>query len=75
MHSISELIALKQNAECFTEEQIQFFIDELLKGSLHDAQIGAFLMAVFLKGNMFRLLEFLTNDLFGLGSPCRLQVF
>ncbi|XP_066923346.1 thymidine phosphorylase-like [Clytia hemisphaerica] len=50
MSSIQELIALKQNAEIFTEEQINAFIDQLLNGSLHDAQIGAFLMAVFLKG-------------------------
>lgn len=49
-HTISELIQLKQRSDVFTPDQIQWWIDEILNGNVHDAQIGALLMAIFLNG-------------------------
>ena len=51
--TFSEIIALKQNSKILTRDQIQWTIDSILSKNAHDAQIGAFLMAVYLKGNYF----------------------
>ncbi|XP_057313478.1 thymidine phosphorylase-like isoform X1 [Hydractinia symbiolongicarpus] len=44
------LIAQKQNAEILSKEEIQWFVSQVCNKSAHDAQIGAMLMAIFLKG-------------------------
>jgi len=49
-YNIGELIATKRNADVLSDDQIKWFIQQVMQKKLHDAQIGAFLMAVFLKG-------------------------
>ena len=55
--SIPELIAIKQHSDILSKEQIEWFIDELMKGNIHDAQLGAMLMAIFLQGKQILLLS------------------
>ncbi|KAJ8261714.1 hypothetical protein GJAV_G00157480 [Gymnothorax javanicus] len=48
--SFPELIRKKRDGELLTEKEIQVFVQALKKKTIQDAQIGAFLMAVRLKG-------------------------
>eukprot|EP00112_Aurelia_sp_Birch-Aquarium-sp1_P026079 Seg9010.2 transcript_id=Seg9010.2/GoldUCD/mRNA.D3Y31 product="Thymidine phosphorylase" protein_id=Seg9010.2/GoldUCD/D3Y31 len=45
-----DLIALKRDGGSLTKDQINHFIDGVVNGHIHGSQIGAMLMAIFLKG-------------------------
>ena len=48
---ISDLIALKRDGDVLSEDQIEFFIRNVIsKGEISESQIGAMLMAICLKG-------------------------
>ena len=49
-HRAPELIALKRDGGEFSEEQIKHFINEVVEQKIAESQIGAILMAIFLKG-------------------------
>ena len=51
-HSIRypDLIALKRDGGSLSKDQINHFIDGVVNGHIHGSQIGAMLMAIFLKG-------------------------
>ena len=46
----ARLIAKKRDGGAFTEEEIQDLVSGVVDGSLTDAQLGAFLMAVCCNG-------------------------
>ncbi|XP_065668395.1 thymidine phosphorylase isoform X2 [Hydra vulgaris] len=66
--SFSNVIALKQNSNPLTRDQIQWIIDSIIGKKFHDAQIGAFLMAVFLKGMTIEETIALTSIMTGSGE-------
>lgn len=48
--NIIEIITNKRDGKALSKEEINFFIDGLVNGSIPDYQASAFLMATFLKG-------------------------
>lgn len=49
-HRIPDLISRKRDGSEFSEEQIVHFIKAVVEEKIADSQIGAMLMAIFLKG-------------------------
>jgi len=49
MNSV-EIIKLKRNGHILTKDQIKFFIEGFLQGSIADYQMSAFLMSVYFNG-------------------------
>lgn len=50
-HRISDLIVLKRDGDVLSEDQIEFFIRNVIsEDGISEAQIGAMLMAIYLKG-------------------------
>ena len=47
---VPDLIALKRDGNELRQEHIQHFIDGLMRKDVHDSQLGAMLMAMYLKG-------------------------
>ena len=45
-----ELIEIKRDGGNLTTDQIKHFIEGIVKGDVHGSQLGAMLMAIFLKG-------------------------
>ena len=58
-YNIKELIAIKQRADVLEEGQIKWLVKEIVGKNIHDAQIGALLMAIYLQG---KLTEVATED-------------
>lgn len=48
--NIQEIIAKKRDKEELTKEEIQYFVDEYVKGNITDYQAAALVMAIFLNG-------------------------
>lgn len=48
--AIPELIRRKRDGEALTGAAIRHFVDGVVDGSVDDAQLGAFLMAIYLRG-------------------------
>lgn len=51
-YNIKELIATKQRAGVLEEGQIKWLVKEIVRKNIHDAQIGALLMAIYLQGKL-----------------------
>ena len=51
-HDIQEILAIKQRGEELTGEQIKWCIQAVVNKQIADVQIGALLMAIFLKGKL-----------------------
>lgn len=47
---IVDLISKKRNGETLTNEEIEHFVHEVVSESVHSAQLGAMLMAIFCRG-------------------------
>ncbi|XP_013416636.1 thymidine phosphorylase-like [Lingula anatina] len=64
MFSIPGLIRKKRDRKTFSREEIEFFIQELVKekgGAVQDCQLGAMLMAIFLNGMTLEETSWLTR--------------
>ena len=51
-YNIKELIATKQEADVLDEGQIKWLVKEKVDKNIHDAQIGALLMAIYLQDKL-----------------------
>ena len=49
-YNIKDLIAIKQTKNVLDENQIKWLVNEIVNKNIHDAQIGALLMAIYLQG-------------------------
>ena len=49
-YNIKDLIAVKQTKDVLDESQIKWLVNEIVNKNIHDAQIGALLMAIYLQG-------------------------
>jgi thymidine phosphorylase len=47
---VTDLIATKRDGDTLSKEQIAFFAAQVAKGEIAGSQIGAILMAIYLKG-------------------------
>ena len=52
-----ELISIKQRAGILEAHHIEWFVKEVSTGNAHQAQIGAMLMAIFLQGINYTLVQ------------------
>ncbi len=61
-----EIIKLKRQKKTLTEEQLKFFLESYLEGTVTDYQMSAFLMAVYFNGmnedETFHLTEIMLNS-------------
>ena len=48
--SIGDIIAVKRDGKRLTYEDLELWIQKLLNGEISDAQLGAWLMAVYIQG-------------------------
>ena len=49
-YNIKDLIAIKQTKDVLDESQIKWLVKEIVNKNIHDAQIGALLMVIYLQG-------------------------
>ena len=66
--NIVELIATKRDGDFLTKEQIRFFAERVASGDIADSQIGAMLMAIWLKGMNTQEIVHLTEAMMQSGS-------
>ena len=52
VQTIQEILRCKRDGEEWSEENILFFIKAVTAGNIDKSQIGASLMAIYLKGNV-----------------------
>ena len=67
-HRVPDLIALKRDGDELSEEQITHFIQGVVQKKIADSQIGAMLMAIFLKGLNRQETVHLTKAMIGSGE-------
>lgn len=65
---IIDIIELKRDGKMLSKEQIDLFIDEMVKGKVPDYQISAFLMASFINGMNFDETYYLTDAMLNSGE-------
>ena len=68
-HRISDLISLKRDGDVLSKDQIEFFIQNVVsKGEISEAQMGAMLMAIYLKGMTREEAVYLTKAMLASGE-------
>lgn len=45
-----DVIDTKRNGQTLTDDQLQFFVDGVVDGSIPDYQVSALLMAIYFQG-------------------------
>lgn len=71
--TIIDIINKKKEKKELTHEEIKFFIDGMLKGSIQDYQISALLMAIVLNGMTFEETKYLTLEMLNSGEKVDLS--
>jgi len=61
------IIDKKKKKQILSKEEINFFIEEMVKGTIHDYQVTAFLMACFLNGLNEKETYYLTHGMLNSG--------
>jgi len=68
---IADLISKKRDCDELTNDEVRFFISELVNGHVEDSQLGAMLMAWFLNGMSPRELAVMTHSMTYSGDTLR----
>lgn len=72
-YSVDQIISLKRDGKKLSQEQIRWFVNELVKGKIADFQASALLMAIYINGCDKKETSFLTGAMLESGTSFNFQ--